>query len=621
MQDPSKTCSSGTAYPGATVTASPAINGQSTFTTNGSGKISLTQITIGGSYTFTLGALNGYSVNNNCSHGSNTINATFSSDNQTLNWYVSPPTPTCTITASPTTINTQPPNNTTTLTTTTTEAQPYSGNFDYKWSPDSVGGSLSPATTTTANKIVTTIYTAPNNDWDSGTTQPQAQVCVAGTDICGSCQVHVNPSSGPPITIVPLHSLSGFVYTDMNKNGQFDSSESDYTTSSLTISICPSQSNSIQEKRFCQGNGGNAINTNSGTFTTGATPVLPPGDYTVSLTSLPDSTYSHASNSSFIITVGKPCPGSEPSGICDSATGNVSAVAFGISNSNVWIQTTGGDVYMGGGITYSTIPSNASAACGGPHMSIPQPPQILMPGIMFTGNGLADFGQGNASVNNWVVGKGPYLNTVKLSQETSYASVKQSMSDNGITPIDLTQGTCSTPNNCVLPDNLTPGVYIVNNSDLTLNGNNNTYTFPSGAYTFLINGTLNINTKILVPGGSVVLFTTSGDIKVNGSIGEADSTSLTPDIEGYYSADGNFIVQNSLNNLSTSNCPTKDLRLNAQGAIVVNANGAGGSFQVKRDMCENDICPTFSIQVRPDFVLNAPSYLMHVTRIWQEIAP
>jgi hypothetical protein len=57
------------------------------------------------------------------------------------------------------------------------------------------------------------------------------------------------------------------------------------------------------------------------------------------------------------------------------------------------------------------------------------------------------------------------------------------------------------------------------------------------------------------------------------------------------------------------------------GAVVVNAGGSGGSFTIQRDMCDHDKCPTFSIAARPDFILNAPSYLLSPTIIWQEIAP
>ena len=435
----------------------------------------------------------------------------------------------------------------------------------------------------------------------------------------------VSPSLGPPITIVAFHSISGFVYTDLNKNTQYNPSpdpadETYYTGKTLPVSICPNPSNPVQNNSFCPGGGGTAISTNSdGTFNTGANPVLPPGQYTVSLTDRPDSSYSYSGNSSYAITVGTPCQ-NEPTGIsCDDTTGNVSNVAFGISNSNVWIQSIGADIYMGGGINYSNIPSNVPLACGGNHMSINQSPVTQMPGIIFTGNGTADFGAGDASSGNlnWVVGKNPYTNKVTLPQATSYAVITKSVQDAGVQIKDLSIK--CTVNSCTLPVGLPSGVYSVN-GDLKLIGvgtnNGQANTFPSnGNFTFLISGNLDIETEIHVPIGSTALFSAQKDITVGTSIGSNNYEDATPNIEGYYSTDQSFIVQ------GTNSCPTIDPRLNVAGAIVVNASGNGGNFQLQRDMCAHDVCPTFSIQARPDFVLNYPAYLVSPTRIWQEIAP
>jgi hypothetical protein len=130
----------------------------------------------------------------------------------------------------------------------------------------------------------------------------------------------------------------------------------------------------------------------------------------------------------------------------------------------------------------------------------------------------------------------------------------------------------------------------------------------------LVKGDLWISGKITVPTDSTLLFSVSGNIHVDSSVGEV-STLSTPDIQGWYSADGSFIVENKGTGI-------KDLRLNVAGSIVVNAGLSGGTFQNKRDLYEDDIlCPTVSIQERPDFVLNAPGFLLNSRRIWREVAP
>ena len=58
------------------------------------------------------------------------------------------------------------------------------------------------------------------------------------------------------------------------------------------------------------------------------------------------------------------------------------------------------------------------------------------------------------------------------------------------------------------------------------------------------------------------------------------------------------------------------------GAVIVNANGAGGNFINQRDLCGgNPQYPAFTIQARPDLILNAPSFLMKQNTVFREDAP
>ena len=146
------------------------------------------------------------------------------------------------------------------------------------------------------------------------------------------------------------------------------------------------------------------------------------------------------------------------------------------------------------------------------------------------------------------------------------------------------------------------------------------YDFPeSQNYVILVNGDLTINTQIKVPKTSTVAFIVSGDIIVNPTVGNTtgDITTTTPSIEGFYSTDKNFIIKGN------NNCTVgEDKRLNVAGSVVVNAGLTGGEFRNQRDLCGgNATCPVFSIQERPDFMLNAPDLIKYKNTIYQEVAP
>jgi hypothetical protein len=213
--------------------------------------------------------------------------------------------------------------------------------------------------------------------------------------------------------------------------------------------------------------------------------------------------------------------------------------------------------------------------------------------------------------------------------KTSFAYQQSLAKQASITPIDLaTLDSNAKPyclggiSNCTLSSTLVHGIYIAN-GDLTLTGNGSpaSYTFPSNQnYIILVKGNLTIQTQLHVPIGSTVLFSTSGNITVNRTVGEdvANWQSYTPDVEGAFSADKSFIID-GYNNCAKAGA---DRRLNVAGNIITNAALSGGTFVNNRDLCENDaFCPVFTVQTRPDFILNAPSFIKRVNYTWQEVAP
>ena len=264
-------------------------------------------------------------------------------------------------------------------------------------------------------------------------------------------------------------------------------------------------------------------------------------------------------------------------------------------------------------------------------------------GLILSGYKDASFGQGQeAAAGNWVVGglgANGYLYNMPLSKtaKTSYANLNYLVTQSNLPTTDLgTVPNCVAPaSSCTLPTDqaiidtkFQPRIYTVK-GDLTLNSVSGDYTFPTGKYVILVNGKIIINTKIHVNPGSFVLFSSSDDINVAATVGENLASSQASDLEGYYSTDKSFNIRSNdplgqAANCAASPLPAPDLRLNVGGSIVVNAStGNGGSFNyTTRDMCGLDKqYPVFTVTERPDFLLNAPSYLMFPKRLWQEIAP
>ena len=475
------------------------------------------------------------------------------------------------------------------------------------------------------------IYTAPS-------TGPQ--ICWATVNVCGpggncnaySTSISVFTPNTPTPTPTPTpttYTILGNIFIDTNENQIKDAGESNYS-GAITVT---------------SSNGGVVTYPTSGAFNIAS---LTAGSHTISYTSLPSGyhlTYPlNGPPPSFTVTVGTGCSvGGSNSATCNAGN-NITNLNFGISSSTLpWIQIIGSDIRTDGGFTAggggagggggsgtstfsNPVPLTAIAACGGAYTSIPGSTSTT-PGMIFSGNGTPDFGQGSASVNNWAVGGISYPETFNPIRQggiikTSYAYMQSVAKQAGITPVDLAgtdvngQPYCSGGiANCVLSPTLPHGIYVAN-GNLTLTGSS--YTFLSNQnYIILVNGDLNIQTAVHVPVGSTLMFSVSGSIYVGPTVGVSDYTLSTSNIEGVFSADKNFVVQGA------ATCPSSpDLKLNVAGAIIVNAALGGGSFQNQRDLCGgNAYCPVFTVAARPDFILNAPSFVKKSNNIYQEVAP
>lgn len=382
--------------------------------------------------------------------------------------------------------------------------------------------------------------------------------------------------------------ISGNVFLDNNKNGIQDAGEPNYTGN---ISITSS---------------GGIVNTNlNGSYT--INDLIDGGVYTVSYTSLPSGYIMTAPINgpppSHQVTVGLGCNTNGANGATCDALGNINTLNFGINNNHPWVQSVCGDIRIDSGVS-NKEPLNESM--------ITTNANCTNPGVVFTGDATADFGQGQVSGSNQIVGGTTYpemydtLGTSALF--SSYANLIGKAQSAGITPTNLSS-VCNL-SNCTLPPTLPHGIYQAND-----NVSLNAFTFPTNQnYVFLIKGTLTINGNVIVPpdANSSVLFATTNDIIIPSTVGSA-ALSTTPNLSGIYSTDKSFILQ------SANNC--NDLRFNLEGTLIVNAARNGGSLQNNRDLCGNDpLAPTMQITQRLDFVLNLPDFIRSQQIISQEVA-
>jgi len=306
--------------------------------------------------------------------------------------------------------------------------------------------------------------------------------------------------------------------------------------------------------------------------------------------------------------------------------GSIKNANFGITQQFYpWMQSVGNSMRVDSGFT-DPIPGSA---IGGAYAS--RLGSGGTPGIIFSGGTNPYFGTGGSASTtpfNWKVGNSLYPEIFTPSQynviKTSYDWLLAVALKNGITLTDIAASCTGGISSCTLSLPNDPGLFIANGS---LNIVNPSYTFPAGLagedYVILVDGDLTLQGNLFVPNGSTVTFAVKGDIKVNGDVGELTSSSTTPNLEGYYSTDKNFIIRDDSNDTDdTPLCPTPDRRLNVAGTVITNASLTGGSLQNHRSLCTNNkFYPSLYITERVDFILNAPQFIQSSQTIWQEVAP
>jgi hypothetical protein len=287
-------------------------------------------------------------------------------------------------------------------------------------------------------------------------------------------------------------------------------------------------------------------------------------------------------------------------------SGNIVEANFGLSSSNAWFQVSGTDIRSDG----VTDPIPASPVCT--NVAI-RNGNGGTPGIIFSQTGSIDLGSGQASEKNWLVTNST-PSTGGGRSPTAYDTMLATLQGNKITPQALS---CSSSDaGCSLTDTLESTAYQVTNGNLTLNSAD----IRTKKVLILVDGDLTINGPVRVSPGAYLMFVVKGDIIVSPTVGTttvACAGAGTPQLQGVFSTDQNFIIQGN------ATCPTPDRQLQFAGSIITNASRTtGGTLQNNRTLCTGDInYPSLTLAPRLDFPLFAPTYLLKPSLTWQEVAP
>ncbi len=302
------------------------------------------------------------------------------------------------------------------------------------------------------------------------------------------------------------------------------------------------------------------------------------------------------------------------------SSGNVINLNFAVSNSIPWWQTYGLDVRMENSFD-NPIPATADVACGGgPFASGTIAGTFDSPGIIFSGDGSAEFSPGFASDPNplkkwnWTVGGGSYpeLFESAKSLKTSTESLLDAAAKAGI--VEKDPGNCSA--GCNLPQQ--SGVYHTN-LDMKLDKN---VTFDGGSHIFVSDGTITFvgDRRIKAINGATVIFSAKKDIIIESSRGESATCSPVPEgqIQGILSADRDIVVEGNDGDCTAG----PDKMLNIEGTLIANAVRGSGKFRNKRDICGGNLkWPTITIKARPDFILNIPGFMTEQNIVSHEETP
>jgi hypothetical protein len=431
-------------------------------------------------------------------------------------------------------------------------------------------------------------------------------------NLAGESEVHFGITTAPQ-----TFSVSGTIFTDTGKIGFKDAADDDYKTAQpKDVSIYPADDTGVITgdlvNTVTNGNGGYTLsNLDAGTYLV---------QYTSTNGSGPPSGYAmtYPNNGSvppsILVNVGNGSPGcwiakSGQTKLNDAACsgGNITGLNFGVTNSNQpWFQSAGGDIRIDGELK-NPVPTGLYASIG-----IASP--FADPGILFTAQPSATLTSGanqstSASSKGWL-STGNKYKAISGGTRLSYTYLNSVLTRGGVLTSATTgltaAGYCGPSHsraNCVLTG-IPKGVYKIDDT-LTITGTNSP--FQAGAnIIILIPGDLNIQSNILVPTGTTVVFAVTGNIIVDPSVTQ---------IEGIYSAENKFDTGSGTNALAINGS------LIANSAGNVSYSTLSNIFTNNRNLATNSTTPSVTFKLRTDFLTNLPDTLKVPNYVIQEVAP
>lgn len=422
--------------------------------------------------------------------------------------------------------------------------------------------------------ILTNIYTAPPV---IGVCAPQ--VCRVETQVTDGTQTSIFSKD---ITVRNRDVIQGNVYQDINNDGCTTLS----AYASAGVQLWEGNSNTLITTDTTNASGQYQL-INEQSVCSNLNIILP-GE-TIKRTRVNGGAWTPETGSDYSLTL----------------TSNPQTVDFCVGTVTPWFQVTTGDVRFYDLI--NPIPAGIFAALGNGSGNFPG---IYISSDYFDTNGR------NVSTQNWKVESEYNYNSNfksgKGSMAFSFYSAKAKDLGVTITNIPDTLDLTVRPSGVYrLPD----GAVISNNISLGLNQH----------YIVLVDGNVTINGEVSAPAGGNRLFilAAKGNITIGPNVGTSTLTSTTSNLDGFYSAQGNIILQ------SKANCAasTLDERLNVGGALITNAlnpfatNGTGTIIN-NRTLCASDtLYPTLYVASRVDFLTQMTDFYKTVYKAFREIEP
>lgn len=360
-----------------------------------------------------------------------------------------------------------------------------------------------------------------------------------------------------------------------------------------------------------------ATNTSRSTITnpdtgTGVISCLTPGEYKLSVNGLPPG---------FNVVGYEVTPATEtptgPTEVQFSTGNNNQTATFCVTSAVSWFQTDQGNVRFSN--LTNSVPSGKFGSSDANY-----------PGIYYSSKSTSSFGSGTVSQKGWKVDREFDYNTTteNINGGLSYSFFKSKARQDGVTITNLPNPTLSMTDIEASPDygSKNAAVYEMN-GNLTINN----YTHANGKrVVILVNGdvTISDNTIEVPKNGGLFIIAAKGRITFEKNVGVASestgySVSSTPRIDGFYSAEGDIILEGDKCN-SGSN---QDLRLNIGGALIAHSlkpfsTTGSGSIINNRSLCaQNGTYPVLFVSSRPDFLTQMTDFYKTSYTKWREVNP